>query len=231
MRNRFAWGGAVLALATLLTAPAVQAETSEDDSSGIGVGVRASTLGLGLDFSIPLAEQVGLRFNLNSYEDSYYKIYDGIEYASKDNLTSFGALIDWHLFNNPFRVTVGLYHNNNKTKGAVLPSDGSGYQLGGTTYTAIETGSLKYAVEYDKIVPYVGVGLGARPFNTQRLTMHLDLGILYLAGGKVEMGSDGTLAGDPAFRADLEKHRRTIQRKVDDDQFYPVFSVGAVYRF
>lgn len=63
-------------------------------------------------------------------------------------------MIDWHLFNNPLRVTVGLYHNNNKTKGAVLPPDGSGYQLGGTTYTAIETGSLKYAVEYDKIVPY-----------------------------------------------------------------------------
>ena len=103
----------VLALAvTLLSATSALA--------AVGASLKVGTLGVGADVTFGLHEKLNARVNLN-----YFKLNTTITEEDEDGsgggtikpkllLESAGALLDWHPWAQGFRISAGLYMNNNK---------------------------------------------------------------------------------------------------------------------
>src|SRR5882672_6167071 len=86
------------------------------------VGVRAGTLGLGVEVSYPISQRFGLRINADAYNYSRKFNQDGIEYDGKATLKTASLLADWYPFANNFRISAGPMYNGNKLVATSKPN-------------------------------------------------------------------------------------------------------------
>ena len=104
---------------------------------GFGIGVKAGTLGIGVQVGTALASRVNLRGGVNffNYHDSLSK--DGALYNGTLQLKSVEAKLDLFVIGG-FRITPGLllYNGNNVTANASVAS-GQTFTLSGVTYTSL----------------------------------------------------------------------------------------------
>src|SRR5882672_8198425 len=115
----------ILAFALAVLPAMAMADTS--------VGVRAGTLGLGVEVSYPISQRFGLRINADSYKYSRTFNQDGIDYDGKATLKTASLLADFYPFANNFRLSVGPVYNGNKLG---LTSQPGNVTVNGTTYQA-----------------------------------------------------------------------------------------------
>src|SRR5262245_56524493 len=78
------------------------------------IGVRAGTLGLGLEFSYPISQRLGIRLNGDGYTYSRKYTQDNIDYDGKATLRTGSLLFDFYPFANNFRISAGPMYNGNK---------------------------------------------------------------------------------------------------------------------
>ncbi len=198
--------------------------------SDFGVGMNVGTLGVGIDISHQIYDDyLGLRFNANYFQ--YSSDVQGNPYAI--NMNTYGLLLDYTPFANNFRVSGGLYYNNN----SLTMKSSSTLSLNGQTYSSSQFGDLSGGVNFAPIAPYIGIGYGSKSAYDQDrkgLFFSGDIGILY---SQPTLSINATCTSGSgvdcsSFNSNLNTERQNAQNTLNGyGQFYPVINLGFGYRF
>ncbi len=132
------------------------------DGGDIAAGVKAGTPGGGVELIVGVSSTLNVRsgFNYFSYEGN--KTEGDINYDYDMALSTIPILLDWHPFTRTeFRLTGGVFINNNKADGKSTPQNA--LKIGGKTYTSAQVGTLTGTADFNSISPYFGIGWGNAP--------------------------------------------------------------------
>lgn len=211
----------LLVLAALVAVPA--------SAQGVGLSVRAGTLGAGADLSVPLGSRVNVRATANAFafrhEGVLGEAETGVEgldldYDADLGLGSVGLLADWHPFGNTLRLTAGALYNLNGGGATVRAADAYYSADLDRTFSVERVGTLETRITYDQpVAPYLGLGLGNLAHGRFGLTV--EAGAAYVGPPSVEMTGTG-LIGGTAHPANVA----TLEAGLDSFRFHPVVSVG-----
>ena len=211
---------AALALGLTAAAPAI----ADDD---LWFGVKAGTLGLGLEATWRPIPYLDLRAGLNrfSYDDDRSEA--GIDYDAELDLASYYLTANLRAPATPFRFTAGIFSNGNEV--GLSSRESAVFEIGGETYTAAQVGVLRGTMDVDRTAPYAGIGFDFRIADT--LGLNLDLGVLWQGSPTVDLRASGPIAGDPDFQRQLEDERAQLEDELEDFELYPVASIGFSWNF
>jgi hypothetical protein len=213
-------------IAALLVALAATGTAVADHN--FGVGVKAGTLGIGVEGTWRPLPYLDLRVGANQYNYSDNGIYGGVNYDAEIDLDSYYVTGNFRFPLSPFRLTGGLYSNGNEFN-AVSADNGAIILIGGDPYPADAVGTLSASAAFDSTSPYFGVGFDFTVFG--KVGMNLDFGVLLQGSPQVSMATDGLLAGDPTFEASLDAERAELEDELNDYKVWPVVSLGFVFNF
>ncbi|MFH1578011.1 MAG: hypothetical protein ABIC18_02950 [Candidatus Omnitrophota bacterium] len=219
----------VLGLLTINPGLGHTTEFYEKDTGKFAIGVKAGTLGLGIEAIARIKPRINARIGINACEFDYTGTESDIKYDFDLELFSLSALLDWHPFDTAFRISAGGLYNQNSLK--MTAKTTVSYQIGNTTYTAAEVGTLTGEMDIDDIAPYVGIGWGNAVGKNKQWSFSFDLGVIYQDSPKVKLNTTGSLSNNAVFQAELDREKQTLEDKLEDYQFYPVISMGVCYSF
>ncbi len=191
------------------------------------LGVKAGTLGIGLEGTWRPVDWVDLRLGGSKYDYSETGAQAGINYDATLALQTFYATANFRFPLSPFRITAGLYSNSNEIR--MISIDTPTFDVGGTTYTSTEVGTLTSNTTWDSTSPYFGAGFDFELLG--KVGMTFDFGVLWQGDPTVSLTATGTLAGAQAFLDDLETERAELADDVDVLKAYPVISLGFNFNF
>ncbi len=197
-------------------------------------GVKAGTLGLGLEASWRPIPWFDLRAGANKYDYDDTGSQAGVNYDATLALETYFLTANFRFPLSPFRMTVGAYANGNEVQ--LVSQDMSAFTLGDNPipYLPADVGTLRSTTSFDGVAPYIGAGFD---FNlVGRLGLSLDFGVLLHGAPIVTLTSDGSLQNDQTplgdqFRAALEDERLQLEAEVEDLKAYPVVSLGFNFNF
>jgi len=196
------------------------------NAADFSLGGRLGLSGAGVEATAKFSKHVGVRAHITGLNYSLDYEYDGIEYEIEPKLTIGSLLLDVHPMGGLFRVTLGGAAYNGKFNISATPSPGPTYQVGNNYYTSTEIGTLNGEIEYQKVVPYVGVGwdFGARKSSGFGITV--DIGVFFR--GKPD---DVTLtaSGTGVSAANLALEANNIED--DTASYHPSVAASFYYRF
>jgi len=196
------------------------------------LGLRAGTLGGGIELAHAFTETFGVRLSANGLKYDTTETYDDVEYDAKLKLATGQLLFDWFPFSNNFRFSLGGVYNGNKLTLDGKPSGGT-YTINGNTYNASDIGTLNGNVDFRKFAPYVGLGYG-RPVG-KGLLLTADLGVMFQGSARSTLTATCGPTASASDCAQLQSDIATQQAELDDDmhkyQYYPVLSIGLAYVF
>lgn len=202
---------------------------ADEGRADLTIGPDVSTLGIGLQAGLRFNDHVGARIGGNWFEYDFERSYDDVDYDVDLDLGSPGALLDIYPFGGGFRLSGGVRLNFNRAD--LTGSPNGGFEIGDTTYSADEIGTLDGGVDFNTLSPYLGLGYAAALFDGA-LELAFDAGTMYHGSPDVSLSaSGGSLAGDPAVQADLEEEREAIEDDLDAFRFYPVVGFAITWRF
>lgn len=168
--------------------------------SRVGIGVKVSTLGVGIEAATPLAGKFNVRGGFNMFRYSQVITNDGIDYNGQLQFQSAEAHLDWFPFGG-FHVSPGLlfYNGNQVTATAAVPG-GQTFSVGGTSYESdtvvpvTGTGKLSFL----KVSPSIMVGIGNLiPRNGRHYSFLFEVGAAYQGSARVALNLTGTSATRP----------------------------------
>jgi hypothetical protein len=162
---------------------------------------------------------------VHSFNYGYDDTLDGIKYEGDLKLSSFGVQGDLKVFPGVY-LTAGLYSNKNKIELSGTPTGNT--QIGDVTYTPAQIGTLSSRARFKSSVPYLGVGFrqGVGPVE-----LNFEVGAYMQGAAKVTLTSNGTLASNSAYQAELEKERTRQEADLGDFKTYPAVSLGLRFKF
>lgn len=213
--------------ACALTLALAAAGTASADNN-FGFGVKAGTLGLGVEGTWRPLPYLDLRFGANQFDYSDSGTQAGILYDSELNLDTYYLTGNFRFPLSPFRVTAGVYSNGNEVN-ATSGDNGAIIIIGGDPYPSDAVGTIATRGYFDSTSPYVGVGYDFSLFG--KVGMNLDFGVLWQGSPNVALAVDGVLADDPTFQASLEAERLELEDEFSDYKAWPVVSLGFVVNF
>ena len=183
------------------------------------LGLKAGTLGIGIDASMPLSDHFNIRGNINgltysrtlndlvpSSMQSDFDAFGGNADGEINFLTA-GILVDYYPFERAqFRLSAGVYYNGNEIG---ITGNGSSssepYDINGKFYKLTGTATATGNSVLDKAAPYIGIGWGNRG-NQSGWSWSLDIGAMYQnipsVDGSLSLGTGAVLnevdaAGNP----------------------------------
>jgi hypothetical protein len=213
----------------LAVAVIISALYSTSYAQHVSIGVKASTLGAGLEAGFGLADSIGARLGVNYFEYDYDGTEDDIDYDFDLNLMSVSALLDWHPLAGSFRISGGVLYNDNSIDAEAKSS--LTYDIGDTTYTAAQVGSITADIDFNDFTPYVGIGWDTSFGKSNSFAFIADLGVIYQDSPIVEINTTGPVSSLQSFRDDLAKEEENLEEDIDSYKYYPVISLGFSYRF
>ena len=215
-----------LRLAVLAVALAASGSALADHN--FGVGVKAGTLGIGVEGTWRPLPYIDIRAGANQYDYTDNGIYGGVNYDAEINLDNYYVTGNLRFPLSPFRLTGGLYSNGNEFN-ARSGDNGAIIFIGGDPYPADAVGTVSAKASFDSTSPYFGVGFDFTVLG--KVGMNLDFGVLLQGSPQVSIATDGLLSGDPTFEASLEAERAELENELDDYKAWPVVSLGFVFNF
>ena len=219
-----------------VTAPVVPIEPVKESSSFNLVGLQIGTLGVGANFAMPINKNFQARLNVNGLKVDKTKTKDGIKYDASLKLFTAGLLLDYYpMDSSTFHLSIGAYYNKNKVTGKAVPN-GTTYTVNGNTYSVNIVKQIDASLTFKKFAPYLGLGWGGKLDNSG-WSWNLDLGVMYHGTPKFKLtptkGPQANTFPTQWNNAvnDIAAQEAKTQSDVKDYKFYPVVSVGFVYRF
>nr|CAM58089.1 hypothetical protein [uncultured marine microorganism] len=196
------------------------------------LGVKAGTLGLGLETiwrPIPLLD---LRAGFNRYEYEDVGSQAGVNYDATLQLDTYYVTANFLFPVSPFRITAGAFSNRNELQMASTTQ--TSFDIGDFPYTPAQVGTLRSTTYFEDVAPYLGVGFDFSIAG--KVGLNLDFGVLWQGEPLVTLTSDGTLATDPSpvgdfFRQNLEEERLQLETEFEDYKAFPVMSLGFTFNF
>lgn len=218
-------------IAVVLALSAFAAGAASADDSNFGVGVKAGTLGLGLEGRWDGLPWLDFRLGANAYSVDDEGREASNFYQSELNLETIYLTANFHFPLSPFRLTVGAMSNGNELR--LVGAETGDYSFGGQLWTQEQVGVLTSTTSFASTAPYVGLGFDFELFG--KAGLNFDLGVLLQGEPRVTLVSTGSAGGDPllgdAFAAALEAERQELEDDVSSFKAYPVISLAFVYNF
>jgi len=191
-------------------------------AQGVGLGARAGTLGLGGEVAIEVTPSLVVRGGLGIVPFEPSMTFSDVDVSLKLP-TVYNVGVDLYL-NGAVRVGGGILFRSGdpELKGEFNTSQ----DIGGTTFTPQELGTLTGVLDAKNRAPYVLLGFGRH--TAEGTGLFLDLGIVVTGEPDVRLSaSGGTLSDDPstvdALRleaADFEDDMRSYLK------IWPILSLG-----
>lgn len=210
--------------AALLSAGAAQAD------AGLGLGVKAGTLGLGAEITKSFTETINGRVGFNSYKFTTSGKEGDVDYDIDMKWQSTALLLDWHPGGGSFRLTAGYMLNGNKLDMKAKPT--GTYDIGGTPYDASEIASLTGSVTFSN-GPYVGLGWGNA--GKAGFGFSVELGAVYQGAPDVTLSSQcsasALVCNDSTLAEDLAREQQKAKDSLDSFKWYPQIAIGISYGF
>ncbi len=203
-------------------------------AADFGVGVKAGTLGLGLEARWdPPVPWFDLRAGLNQYDYDDSGDYSGIDYDATLALDSYYLTGNFKFPLSPFRLTLGAFSNGNEVQLRSQDSGALTYDLGGTPYPAGSVGRLQSTTSFGSTAPYAGVGFDFELFG--KAGINLDFGVLWQGEPSVTLEAsnwDNLSAPEQALLGPaLDRERADLEDEMSDFKAWPVISLAFVYNF
>jgi hypothetical protein len=229
-------------LPTLGSAPS----ESSQPFSRLGIAIKASLLGAGVEAATPLTSRSNLRagFNIFNYDRGFNK--DGVAYAAQLRFRSVEAHYDWFPFAGSFHLSPGvLVYNGNQLAAIASVPGGKTFTLNNTTYSSDAAYPIAGTgkVDFVKVGPMFTVGWGnLLPRNHRHFSVPFEVGVIYTGAPRTALtlgGSACDAAGvncrsvqtDPTFQANVQAEKDKLNRDMTAFKFYPVISVGFAFNF
>ena len=195
--------------------------------NNFGIGMKAGTLGIGIEATWRPLPYMDLRLGANSYDYNDTLSRAGIDYDSTLTLETYYATANFRFPLSPFRMTAGVFSNGNEWN---MASANTGtIRIGGVDFSAAEIGTVSSTTSFSNTAPYFGFGFDFTVLN--KVGLNLDFGVLWQDEPNVTMAATGLLANDPTFLAELESERQELQDEMSTFKAWPVLSLGFVYNF
>lgn len=209
-------------VAYMLAAVGVCLPGTAPAAEGTALGIKASTLGIGLELTQSLAPHANLRVGVNGYSYDFTDTEAGIRYKFELDLRTGALLLDWHPFGGTFRVTAGGFYNKNE-----LSARASGtLDIGNSTYT---NATADASVTFKKGAPYLGIGWGNPVARNKRFGFGVELGVLFQGSPDVELSA--TANGTPVNPADVDREEAQLESELADYDKYYVIGLTFSYKF
>ncbi len=197
------------------------------DTGKYAVSGKASTLGLGGEFTGAVTSNINARIGFNKLDfDFDDKEIDDIEYDLDIDFSSYSALVDGYAFNDSFRISGGIISMDHEFEMDARPTNNE--RIGDNIYTPTEIGTLFGSIEIDQLAPYVGIGWGNPLTHSRRWGFTCDFGVAFINPPDVSLSATRTTSG---LEEDLAKERDEIEDDMDKFKFYPVIAINFFYRF
>jgi hypothetical protein len=201
----------------------------------IAIGVKGGTAGMGGELTVGVLNYLNFRTGYHTFNYDGNATKSDIDYDYKLKLQSIPLLVDLYPFGGGFRVTSGVFINNNKVTSTAQPNSTAKVNIGGTEYSIGGVGadlvSLDGKVDFQSTAPYLGIGWGNAVGKNSHLTISFDAGIMFQGTPKVSLNANGPIASDPTFQHDLAEEEAQLKNDIKDFQYYPIVSLGLAYKF
>lgn len=202
-------------------------------SADFGVGVKAGTLGLGVEGRWSLLPWLDLRAGLNNYDYDDDGAQAGIDYDATLALDTYYLTGNFRFPLSPFRVTAGVFENGNEFLMGSQDTGGADFDIGGVSFSAADVGTLQGAATFSDVAPYLGIGYDFEIFG--KAGLNFDFGVLWQDSPEVSLEATGLASASPAVQAALlpalETERLELEDEMSDFKAWPVISVSFVYNF
>jgi hypothetical protein len=217
----------------------------QHSSSHVGIGVKISTLGAGIETAVPLAAKANLRGGVNFFQYNRAIINDGIHYAGQLQFRSAEAHFDFFPFGG-FHVSPGvLFYNGNQLTASASVPGGQNFTLNGTAYqssmTSPVTGTGK--LDFVKVSPSIMLGFGNLiPRSGRHFSFLFEFGGAYQGSARVALNLTGSVCdtatgtictptSDPTVQANVQAQQQKIKNDINPYRFFPVVSIGFGFNF
>jgi hypothetical protein len=144
--------------------------------------------------------------------------------------------LSWHAFDGNLHIDVGAMSAGLKSR-LTGTTNGYSYPIGSGVYATSDVASLHGEIKAGhSVVPYVGVGWGNPVSEWHRLSLLVDVGVLYAGVPKVSLSATCTdaIVNTPVcthLQDDVQLEIQRLQANVRFAKWYPVISVGLGVRF
>ena len=207
------------------TLAAIALLASGSAAADFGVGVKAGTLGIGLEGRWdPPVPWFDLRVGLNQYDYNDNGDYAGINYDATLALDNYYLTANLKFPVSPFRFTVGAFSNGNEMQ--LLSTD----TLGGIWGNAV---GLESVTSFDSTAPYAGFGFDFELFG--KAGLNLDVGVLWQGDPAVTLLPTNwdSLSGpeQALLQPIIDAERAQLEDEMSDLKAWPVISLAFVYNF
>jgi hypothetical protein len=184
------------------------------------VALKPGTSGIGIEAIRSFGQLYNVRFGY-SYFNYDYRYEDSDDYIMDSTvfISSVSAIFDWFPFERVFHISAGIFVNMNDVDAVLSPKES--HDVGGRIYTPEMLGSLTANIDFNKAAPYFGIGFGNGYGKKSGFTF--DVGALYHGAPKVSLKTDGLL--EPSA-----KQAPIVEENISWFQFYPVISIGYIYK-
>lgn len=210
----------------------------------IGVGVKAGTIGKGVELSVALTQTINARVSLTSIEvdDQTETIQIGDAGATGDLDAvlgiDFGAtalLFDWYVFDGTFHLTAGFMKNDTELSfsGSLL----NGVTLDGQALDPSDiNGNIGGSISLgESFQPYLGLGWGRKAGDGGGFAFTAEIGVALLdpeANLTAEVNISGT---NTLSQSELDDRIRSAESDANNDlsqlEAWPVITLGLNYGF
>lgn len=218
--------------------------TGSANAIDLGVGLKAGTVGAGIDISAAVTRTINVRVSLTNVdiegESETITVGDSSAEGDLDAELDldFGAnalLFDWYPFDGTFHLTAGMMRHTGKVDvtgdlvsgitvdGQPLSPDDISGSIGGTVALA------------DSYQPYIGFGFGRKAGYEPGFSVTLDVGVALLdpsVGLEATVNAGGTNGLNQAeLDARLAELEGDAEADLDDFEAWPILAIGLNYAF
>jgi len=191
----------------------------------LGLAVRGSTLGIGLEASYRVNRNFGVRAGGNYFEFSKDATIENIDYTATPHFENGTLILDLYPTGGSFHVSGGMLLNGNE--GRLDARLNQNIDIGGRTYTPEQVGSLVGSVDFKKTAPYLGFGFAGRG----RISILFDLGVGFTGTPRVDLIGQTPLTGaeKAEFDARVAQELAEVRADIEDKSYlklHPVLSFG-----
>lgn len=214
--------------------------------SRIGVGIKVSTLGAGIEAAYKIIPHLNVRGGFNDFSYSRTINTNGFSADASLLLRSVEAHVDYFLIG-PLHISGGaLLYNANKATGNLTVTGGDSFTLNSNTYYSDPADPVNgtATLGLNKAAPTLTFGLG-NLVGRHRISVNFEAGVAFQGSPTVGMDLAGQactsspcvdgvnsfqVATDAGFQTDLQAQRTKYSNDLTAFKFYPIISLGFSFK-
>lgn len=226
------------------TTSALKEHLSSRPFSSFAIGVKADTLGAGIEIATPLSRGFNLRSGANFIAYGYPFDINGVNYNAELDFRSGEVRVDWFPWHNGFHISPGILYFKNSISAIATVAPGQPFQLNDQSFVNSVNdpvhGTASVLIPH-KVAPMLTLGFGnLLPRSGRHISVPFEVGVAYVGQMRVNVALSGTacttdgcvdMATDPSTQNDLKEEVSNVNDDLSRFPIYPIVSLGFAYRF